>query len=90
MMLPELQRRLHTDGSVTFEVRVRPHAARSAIVSVLADGSLKADVAAAPEDNAANLALTRLVADAFAVSSAQVTILTGHAARRKRVRVLRA
>ncbi len=86
-MLDVFRQRLRDDGSVTIDVRARPGAPDNRIVAVLADGSVKADLAAAPEDGAANIALVKLFAEAFGVSQHNVALTAGYSARRKRVRI---
>ncbi|MCW5696422.1 MAG: DUF167 domain-containing protein [Bauldia sp.] len=72
-------------------VRLTPRAATDRIegVALLSDGSavLAARVRTAPEDNAANLALTRLVAAALDLPRSAVTIAAGHKARVKELRL---
>ena len=86
-MFDALHDRLHSEGTVTFPVRVRPGAAQTACTGMLADGSLKIAVAAAPEDGKANALLTRFLALQFGVRPAQVEIITGSTGRRKIVRI---
>lgn len=86
-MTDELRQRLAEDGSVEFVVRARPQARVTRLKERRADGVLKIDVAAVPEDGAANEVLRRFVAAEFGVGAAHVEILSGHASREKRVRV---
>ena len=83
----ELRRRLAREGAVTLAIRVRPNAPRTAWKATLADGSLKVDVAAPPEEGRANAALAAWIADAVGVPHANVRIVAGAGARRKLVRV---
>jgi uncharacterized protein YggU (UPF0235/DUF167 family) len=68
------------------QVRVKPNA-RTATLSVQANGTWLAQVAAAPVDGQANQALIALVARHFGVRRAQVHIKTGASARLKRVQI---
>jgi len=79
-----LRRRLETAGSLTLEIRARPGARATRLVGEMADGSLKMDVAAAPEDGKANVELARFLAALF---GANVELLSGQTSRLKRVRV---
>ena len=73
------------------DVRLTPKGGRNALdgVGTLADGRsvLLARVRAAPEDGAANAALTRLVAEALDLPRSAVTLAAGHKARIKTLRV---
>jgi uncharacterized protein len=68
------------------QVKVKPNA-RTAALSVQANGTWLAQVAAAPVDGQANEALIALVARHFGVRRAQVHIKTGASARLKRVQI---
>ncbi len=72
------------DGSVTFQVRVVPRAARSEIVGDH-DGALRVRIAAPPVENAANEELLRLLAAAFRVRRSRVEITAGHTSKLKTV-----
>jgi uncharacterized protein YggU (UPF0235/DUF167 family) len=68
-----------------------PKSARDAIegVETGADGRavLKLRVRAAPQDGKANAAIEALLARALGVAPSRVSVIAGHAARLKRVRV---
>lgn len=68
-------------------VRLQPRAKKPGIAGVRDDGVLVARVAAPPVDGRANEALRRLVADAAGVPPSRVSIVRGHTAREKTVRV---
>jgi uncharacterized protein len=70
----------------TLNVRVTPRAGRTAIAGRRGDAVL-VRLAAAPVDGAANDALVAAIADAFGVSRRQVTILSGHKSRDKRIEI---
>lgn len=78
---------LLSKGYVTLTVRVRPGAARTELKAVLSDGSVKVDVAAAPEEGEANSKLCRYLAEIFTVPKDHVEILSGATARVKLVRI---
>jgi uncharacterized protein (TIGR00251 family) len=65
-------------------LRVSPGAARTAVVG-RHGGGWKVRVSAAPEDGKANAAVVRLLADALAVPTRDVEIVSGHASRDKTV-----
>lgn len=72
-------------------VKVTPRSARPGIGGWRAstDGreELEVRVAEAPADGAANAAVVRLIANALGLSRSQVTILSGHSSRHKRIEV---
>jgi uncharacterized protein len=72
-------------------IRVSPRSAKPGIGGwrVGADGreELEVRVAAAPADGAANEAVVKLLATGLGVSRSQVTIISGHTSRHKRVAV---
>jgi uncharacterized protein len=76
----------HGDG-VRLVVRLTPNARREAIegLETLADGRvvLKVRVRAIPEDNKANMALRRLLADALDAPVSRIDIVAGATARLK-------
>lgn len=74
------------DGFLTLAVRVQPRAPRDAVVGLHGD-RLKLRIAAAPDGGAANARLRRYVAGLFGVPLRQVTLLAGHTARDKLLRI---
>ncbi len=67
-------------------VKVYPRASRNA-VECNRDGSLKIRVTAAPEDNKANDAVLKLLADRLGIPRTSVRILRGHRTRNKIVQL---
>lgn len=86
-MIDDLQKSLLEKGSVSFFVRARPGASRTAMKAILDDGTLKIDIAAVPEEGKANAALRKFLAEEFQVSVSQVEILSGDTGRKKLVRI---
>jgi uncharacterized protein YggU (UPF0235/DUF167 family) len=79
-------------GHLRLRVRLTPRAASDRIdgIATLSDGTavLGARVRALPADSAANVALTRLVADALGLPRSAVTVTAGHKARVKELRIV--
>jgi uncharacterized protein (TIGR00251 family) len=73
-------------GDVLIWLHVQPGAARAGVVGLIGD-ALKVKVAAAPERGRANAAVARLLAGELGVRPSDVEVISGHASRRKRVRV---
>jgi uncharacterized protein (TIGR00251 family) len=65
-------------------VRVVPRGGRTAIAGVRGD-ALLVRLAAAPVDGAANQALVEFIAQTFALPARDVTLVSGHRSRTKRV-----
>ena len=73
-------------GAITFTVRVVPRASRTEVAGEH-DGALRVRVAAPPVEGAANEELARFVAKSLNVAARDVEIVSGHAAKSKRLRV---
>jgi uncharacterized protein len=86
-MLEPYRQRLQEEGSVDLMIRVRPHAARTELTSILEDGSMKIAVAAPADEGRGNAMLISFLADQFGVPASAVKILSGKTARLKLVRV---
>lgn len=71
-------------GGTVFRVRVSPGASRSHVTGVHA-GALKVRVSAPPERGKANAALLKLLAGALGVKQRSLRIVSGEAARDKRI-----
>jgi uncharacterized protein (TIGR00251 family) len=74
------------DGGVIIAVHVQPRAGTTAVRGRHGD-ALKIRVAAPPVDGRATEAARRALADAFAVSPAAVTLVSGEHSRLKRFRI---
>ena len=85
--LDAIRARLIAAGSLDLIVRVRPHAAKTQLTSVLADGSVKIDVAAPAEEGRGNLMLRKFLAEAMEVPASNIKLLSGKTSRMKLVRI---
>ena len=68
-------------------VKVIPRSARTELAGVLADGTWKVKVAAAPEKGKANRALCDFIAAKLGVAKTRVRIVAGETSQLKRIRV---
>jgi uncharacterized protein (TIGR00251 family) len=75
-----------TPTGIAVDVQVIPRARRAGLDGIRA-GALLVRLQSAPVDGAANRELVGVIADAFGVSRAAVTIVSGERARRKKVHV---
>jgi uncharacterized protein (TIGR00251 family) len=80
---PELR---STDDGVLLAVHVQPGAGRTEVVGRHGD-ALKVRVGAPPSGGRANDAVVALVAEAFGVKAAAVTVTSGATNRQKRLRI---
>ena len=76
-----------TGPGLRFGVRLTPRGGSDRIDGVGEDGTLRARVAAAPVDDAANRSLIRLLADELGVPPSAIRIVSGPSSRRKAVAV---
>ena len=72
---------------MTQRVKVIPRSAKTEIAGEMGDGTLKVKIAAPPEKGKANEALCALLAEHYGVPRSAVTIVSGHSAALKLVRV---
>lgn len=72
---------------MTIRVKVIPRSAKTEIAGEMADGTLKVKVAAPPEKGKANEALCVFLAQHYDVPRASVTVVSGHTAALKLVRI---
>ena len=86
-MLTELRDRLQAEGTLTLTLRIRPQARQTEYKGTLADGCIKIDVRAVPEDGEANAELIRYLAEEFSVPRSSVVLLSGQVSRQKIVRI---
>jgi uncharacterized protein YggU (UPF0235/DUF167 family) len=79
------------DGGLDLFVRLTPKASADRVdgIETAADGRarLAARVRAVPEKGAANTALERLIAESLGLARSRVSVIAGHTARLKTMRV---
>ena len=80
---PDLSAR--AQSGVEFAVRVTPRAGRNALIE--ADGQLRAQVTAIPEDGRANRAVQALLAEALGVARTRLSLIRGATSRDKLFRI---
>jgi uncharacterized protein len=73
-------------GDLILRVRVQPRASRDGIVGPQ-QGSLKVRLTTPPVEGRANEHLISLLSGVFGVPARQVTLLSGHTGREKRLRI---
>lgn len=84
----ELQKeKLLKNGEIVLRIKVRPGATKSAFREIMADETIKIDIASAPEGGRANRELIRFLAKLFIVREKDILILSGAADRYKLVKI---
>jgi uncharacterized protein (TIGR00251 family) len=73
--------------AMTRRVKVIPRSSKTEMAGEMADGTLKVKIAAPPEKGKANEALCTFLAAHYGVPRSAVTIVSGHSAALKLVRV---
>jgi hypothetical protein len=68
-------------------VKVIPRSAQNEIVGEMADGTMRVKISAPPEKGKANNALCNFLAEHYRVARGEVTIVSGHSAALKLVRI---
>ena len=68
-------------------IKVIPSSAKTEVAGEMADGTLKVRIAAPAQKGQANDALCAFLAEHYGVARSAVTIISGHSAARKLVRV---
>lgn len=87
MNLGELAEKLRLEKELTLRVKAIPKSPRNEIAGVLADGTLKIRIQAAPERGKANAELCSFLAKELNVNRGQVTIVSGASSPRKLIRI---
>ena len=72
---------------MTLRVKVIPRSAKSEVTGQMPDGTWRVKIAAPPEKGKANDALIELLAKHFRVARSAVSIVSGHSAPLKLVRI---
>lgn len=76
----------HADGSITLVLHIQPGAKKTEFAGLYGD-ALKIRLAAPPVDGKANLTLCAFLAEYCGVPKKAVSLVSGEAARAKRVRI---
>jgi uncharacterized protein len=86
-MMKKLLVDLKNNGEVYLRIKVRPGAAESKITGVLADETMKINIAAPAEKGKANIELIKFLAKKFAVDKEKVKIISGAGERTKLIKI---
>jgi uncharacterized protein (TIGR00251 family) len=86
-MLEKFKEQLQATGEVVIKVKVHAKAHETRIKSVLADGVIKIDIQATPENGKGNDALFSFLANEFSVPVSTIQILLGKFSADKTVKI---
>jgi uncharacterized protein (TIGR00251 family) len=86
-MLSKFKENLANNKELLLKVKVFPLSSHNEIKGIMADGTIKIGVNAPAEDNKANKALIKYLADELGVRRYQVEIISGALDRLKVIRV---
>jgi uncharacterized protein len=84
----ELRRKLLRDGSLVLDVKTIPRAHVAEVSELMANGTLKIKVTAAPERGKANDEVCAVLAGYLGVPKRGAEVILGHTSRHKRVRIV--
>jgi hypothetical protein len=76
-------------GEVYLRVKVRPNASKTCVKEIMADETVKIDLAAAPEKGKANQELIKYLAKQFNIVADNVKIISGAGERLKLVKIIK-
>ena len=65
------------------KIRVLPRSSRNEVVGVMADGTLKVKLTAAPVDNKANESLVDILSEHFQIAKSKIKIVRGRTSKNK-------
>lgn len=78
---------LKKNGKVFLRVKIKPASGRNQATSIMADGTIKIDVAAPPEDGRANRELLRFLAQEFGAAEDAFKIISGRTGKNKLIKI---
>ncbi len=86
-MLSKFKEDLANNKELLLKVKVFPNSSSNEIKGTMADGTIKVGITASPEDNKANIALIKFLADELDVRRYQLQIISGATDRLKVIKV---
>ncbi len=88
-MLDDYKEKLAANGEVTMQIKARAGAHATRVKSMLADGTLKIDIAQVAEAGKANEILIDFLATEFAVPKENIKVLMGKFSGDKTVKIVK-
>ncbi|MBI2459660.1 MAG: DUF167 domain-containing protein [Parcubacteria group bacterium] len=88
-MLNSFIKNFNQNGEVYLRIKARPGAAKTGVKEIMADQTIKIDLAAAPVKGKANQELIKFLARRFDTAAGNVKIISGAGDRVKLVKLVR-
>lgn len=85
----KLKEHFRKNGQVYLRVKVRPNAAETRFKEIMADETVKIDLAVAPIKGRANQELIKFLAGQFAIDKNNIKIISGAGERVKLVKIVK-
>lgn len=86
-MLKNYQAKLNKNSEVYLRIKVRPGAQKNEVKQVLADETLKINIAAKPVNNQANAQLLKFLSKQFFVPAENIKIISGKSESLKLIKI---
>lgn len=87
-MLEDYKNKLNSEGKLFISIKANPGSAKSQVKSIMDNGVIKIDVAAAPEKGKANKELIKFLSKEFCVSKNNIEIRSGESDKLKSVKII--
>jgi len=88
-MFVEFKKLFSEKGEVYLRVKARPNAAKTCVKEIMADETVKIDLAAAPVKGKANQELIKFLARQFTVAVSNIKVISGAGDRVKLVKIVK-
>lgn len=88
-MLNQFVKNFNQDGEVYLRIKVRPNAAKTCLKEIMADQTVKIDIAAPAVKGRANAELIKFLVQQFATAADNVKIISGAGDRVKLVKIVK-
>lgn len=79
---------LHTKGEAYLQLKVHPHASKTAIKDLLVDETIRINIAAPPDKGKANKELISYLAGIFDIDKNNIKIISGASDRHKLLKII--
>ncbi|NCF75162.1 MAG: hypothetical protein GWO87_01595 [Xanthomonadaceae bacterium] len=86
-MLTKEKEKLNNEKKIYLRIKVNPKASKSKIKNILADKTIKIDIASLPEKGRANAELIKLLSKEFCVEKNKIKIISGSKNKLKLVKI---
>lgn len=88
-MLVKFKKLFRENGEIYLRVKARPSAAKTCVKEIMADETVKIDLAAAPAKGKANRELIKFLAGQFDAAAGNIKIIGGAGERLKLVKIVK-